>query len=141
MSQPKHQLETFKAWAGKNSDISYYLNSHHIDFTEWTLHGIAWPIRVIGSKSTGVAISKQLDTEDSITLTVTWQNVNDKSVGVTIYTSRWVAPRSDVYSQQRFFYMRTKGEINIDQAHRGLDILYEIKDSLEPTDIQPHVFQ
>jgi D-galacturonate reductase len=25
MSQPKHQLETFKAWAGKSSDISYYL--------------------------------------------------------------------------------------------------------------------
>lgn len=37
MSQPKHQLETFKAWAGKSSDISFYLNSHHIDFSEWTL--------------------------------------------------------------------------------------------------------
>ena len=35
MSQPKHQLETFKAWAGKSSDISYYLNSHHVDFCEW----------------------------------------------------------------------------------------------------------
>jgi len=23
MSQPKHQLETFEAWAGKSSDISY----------------------------------------------------------------------------------------------------------------------
>lgn len=31
MSQPKMQLETFKAWAGIDSDISYYLNSHHID--------------------------------------------------------------------------------------------------------------
>jgi D-galacturonate reductase len=28
MSQPKQQLETFRAWAGKSSDISYYLNSH-----------------------------------------------------------------------------------------------------------------
>ena len=35
MSQPKHQLDTFRAWAGKSSDISYYLNSHHIDFHEW----------------------------------------------------------------------------------------------------------
>ena len=34
MSQPKFQLETFKAWAGKSSDISYYLNSHHVDYTE-----------------------------------------------------------------------------------------------------------
>merc|ERR1712060_1025847 len=31
-AKPKHQLETFKAWAGKSSDISYYLNSHHIDY-------------------------------------------------------------------------------------------------------------
>lgn len=32
MSQPKIQLQTFRAWAGISSDISYYLNSHHIDF-------------------------------------------------------------------------------------------------------------
>lgn len=30
MSQPKSQLETFRAWAGIDSDISYYLNSHHV---------------------------------------------------------------------------------------------------------------
>ena len=34
MSQPKLQLSTFRAWAGLSSDISYYLNSHHIDFHE-----------------------------------------------------------------------------------------------------------
>ena len=37
MSQPKFQLETFRAWAGKSSDISYYLNSHHVDFLVWSL--------------------------------------------------------------------------------------------------------
>lgn len=36
MSQPKFQLETFKSWAGIDSDISYYLNSHHIDVS--TVH-------------------------------------------------------------------------------------------------------
>jgi hypothetical protein len=35
MSQPKFQLETFKSWAGIDSDISYYLNSHHIDVRSW----------------------------------------------------------------------------------------------------------
>ena len=39
MSQPKRQLETFRSWAGKSSDISYYLNSHHIDFCAWALQG------------------------------------------------------------------------------------------------------
>jgi D-galacturonate reductase len=122
MSQPKHQLETFKAWAGKSSDISYYLNSHHIDFSEWTLAGIARPIRVTATSSTGVAKSRGMDTEDSITLTVQWQNLNDKTLGCGVYTSSWVAPKSDVHSQQRFFYMGTKGEINVDQAHRGCTV-------------------
>jgi D-galacturonate reductase len=37
MSQPKFQLETFRAWAGLASDISYYLNSHHVDFHVWAM--------------------------------------------------------------------------------------------------------
>jgi D-galacturonate reductase len=147
MSQPKHQLHTFRAWAGISSDISYYLNSHHIDWSEWTLHGIARPVRVTATSSTGVAYTKGMDTEDSITLTVQWENLNPstttnpdessstdnnsnttstspkiipkKSYGCAIYTSSWVAPKSDVHSQQRFFYMGNGGEINIDQAHRG----------------------
>lgn len=121
MSQPKHQLETFKAWAGKSSDISYYLNSHHIDWSEWTLAGVAKPIRVTATASDGIAKSKGMPTEDSITLTVQWQN-NDKSLGCAVYTSSWVAPKSDVHSQQRFFYMGTNGEINVDQAHRGCTV-------------------
>ena len=37
MTQPKFQLEVFKSWAGKSSDISYYLNSHHIDIHCWAM--------------------------------------------------------------------------------------------------------
>ena len=120
MSQPKHQLQTFKAWAGKSSDISYYLNSHHVDFHEWANHGIARPISVVATGSTGVAKSKfDIDTEDTITLTVQWQNFADGSLGTGIYTSSWIAPKADVHSQQRFFYMGQSGEVNVDQAHRG----------------------
>jgi len=122
MSQPKHQLDTFGAWAGKSSDISYYLNSHHVDFTEWTLHGKSRPERVTATASTGIAKAKGIDTEDSITLTVQWKNTTDGTTGCAVYTSSWVAPRSDVHSQQRFFYMGAKGEINVDQAHRGCTV-------------------
>lgn len=122
MSQPKHQLETFKAWAGKSSDISFYLNSHHVDWSEWTLAGIARPVRVMATGSTGIAKGKGIETEDSITLTVQWENFNDKSLGAAVYTSSWVAPKSDVHSQQRFFYMGSSGEINVDQAHRGCTV-------------------
>ena len=68
-----------------------------------------------------------MDTEDSITLTVTWQNMNDNSFGTAVYTSSWVASRSDPHLQQRFFYMGTKGEINIYQAQRGYTLVPEYK--------------
>jgi D-galacturonate reductase len=76
MSQPKSQLVTFQAWAGKASDISYYLNSHHIDIHCWALKGKARPIRVIGSAATGVApkIVACPTCEDTISLTVEWEN-------------------------------------------------------------------
>eukprot|EP00522_Entomoneis_paludosa_P006486 CAMPEP_0172455074 /NCGR_PEP_ID=MMETSP1065-20121228/11875_1 /TAXON_ID=265537 /ORGANISM="Amphiprora paludosa, Strain CCMP125" /LENGTH=448 /DNA_ID=CAMNT_0013207525 /DNA_START=75 /DNA_END=1421 /DNA_ORIENTATION=+ len=124
MSQPKHQLETFKAWAGKSSDISYYLNSHHIDWSEWTLAGKARPVRVTATASKGIAtLEKDMNTEDSITLTVQWQDLqNPSKLGCAVYTSSWVAPKSDVHSQQRFFYMGSRGEINVDQAHRGYSV-------------------
>ncbi|KAI8811386.1 hypothetical protein BJ742DRAFT_769317 [Cladochytrium replicatum] len=58
MSQPKYQLNTFRSWAGKSSDISYYLNSHHVDICTWFAEGIAKPVKLAASASTGVATSE-----------------------------------------------------------------------------------
>lgn len=60
--------------------------------------------------------------EDTITLTVQWENLTNPGLGTAVYTSSWVAPRSDVHSQQRFFYMGQRGEVNVDQAHRGYNM-------------------
>ncbi|KAG2220072.1 hypothetical protein INT45_007316 [Circinella minor] len=125
MSQPKRQLDTFRAWAGKESDISYYLNSHHIDFHCWALEGKAVPYRVVASGSKGVATSEPFNlvenTEDTISLLVNWRSTTNPShEGVAVYTSSWVAPnKSEVHSQQRFHYLGASGELNVDQAHRG----------------------
>jgi len=119
MSQPKSQLDTFSSWAGISSDISYYLNSHHVDFLCWAVKDFAKPISVLATASSGVAKEKlQREVEDTITLTVQWENKNG-NLGTSIHTASWIAPPSDVHSQQRFFYMGHEGEINIDQAHRG----------------------
>jgi D-galacturonate reductase len=160
MSQPKHQLETFKAWAGKSSDISYYLNSHHVDFHEWAVGEVprspsqtplrpvpfytvsstpprfsrsaslqaSRPVTVTATASRGVAdqVFGIAGCEDTITLTVQWENLGGEgatpSTGTAVYTSSWVAPKSDVHSQQRFFYMGHGGEVTIDQAHRGYTV-------------------
>lgn len=69
-----------------------------------------------------------IDAEDTITLTVQWENllhgagVPSGTLGSAVYTSSWIAPKSDVHSQQRFFYMSHSGEVNIDQAHRGYNM-------------------
>jgi len=124
MSQPKNQLDTFRAWAGKSSDISYYLNSHHVDFHEWALRGMARPERVTALASTGVAdarIANGVHTEDTITLAVQWRNRKsaedssfaDGTPAHAIYTSSWIAPKADVHSQQRWFYMGHGGEVTV----------------------------
>ena len=122
MSQPKSQLSTFRDWAGKSSDISYYLNAHHIDFHVWSVSHLARPVSVYATAATGVATAIGIEAEDTITLTVTWQNVPSGNTGTAVYTSSWIAPKSDVHSQQRFFYMGHEGEVLVDQAHRGFSL-------------------
>lgn len=122
MSQPKHQLETFKGWAGRSSDISYYLNAHHVDFHVWAARGLSRPTRVVGRASTGLASARPElpdSCEDTITLAVDWEDLADGSAGHATYTASWAAPRADVHSQQRFFYLGRRGELSVDQAHRG----------------------
>jgi D-galacturonate reductase len=122
MSQPKYQLQTFRSWAGKSSDISYYLNAHHIDFNLWSGGHVARPLSVTAIASTGVAKSEGIDAEDTITLGTQWENIKSGSLASAFYTASWIAPKSDVHSQQRFYYLGQKGEVQIDQAHRGYSL-------------------
>jgi D-galacturonate reductase len=127
MSQPKSQLETFKAWAGVDSDISYYLNSHHVDICESMVvqQGFT-PVKVSATASKGIATGLGCDpaTEDTISLLVTWVKKTDPSKkAVGVYTASWTAPqKAGVHSNQYFHYMGATGEIRIDQAKRGYDV-------------------
>src|SRR5690606_34601562 len=103
------------------SDISYYLNAHHVDFHVWAVRRRARPLRVYASAATGVAQSMGIPAEDTITLTVDWQNESG-SRGTAVYTASWIAPRSDVHSQQRSSSVGAKGEGMVDQAHRGYTV-------------------
>ncbi|KAK3684792.1 hypothetical protein B0T22DRAFT_442025 [Podospora appendiculata] len=127
MSQPKSQLETFKAWAGVDSDISYYLNSHHVDICDSMVTQLGYvPVKVSASASKGVATSLGCDeaTEDTISLLVHWEKTGDPSKQATgVYTASWTAPqKAGVHSNQYFHYLARNGEIRIDQAKRGYDV-------------------
>ncbi|OAP57510.1 hypothetical protein AYL99_08248 [Fonsecaea erecta] len=129
MSQPKSQLETFKAWAGRESDISYYLNSHHVDICEWMVRDAGWrPSTVRASASLGISetVGCVKGTEDTITLLVDWTRPGDDKRATGIYTASWTAPmNAGVHSQQHFHYIASKGEINVNQAKRGYDVVDE----------------
>ncbi|GES58574.1 NAD binding Rossmann fold oxidoreductase [Aspergillus terreus] len=125
MSQPKSQLETFKAWAGRDSDISYYLNSHHIDINESMVPDYV-PVKVTASASKGTAVDLGCvpETEDTITLLVEWRKKdNPAKVATGVYTASWTAPqKAGVHSNQYFHYMGSKGEVRVNQAKRGYDV-------------------
>jgi D-galacturonate reductase len=129
MSQPKSQLETFKAWAGRDSDISYYLNSHHVDVCEWMVRDAGWrPATVRASASLGISeeVGCVKGTEDTITLLVDWTRESDAKRATGIYTASWTAPmNAGVHSQQHFHYVASRGEINVNQAKRGYDVVDE----------------
>lgn len=115
--------------AGKDSDISYYLNSHHIDVHSWYLSGLPgdWrPTRVTASGSSGTATSLGCvdGTEDTISLLVDWEAGQDsKRRGTAVYTASWTAPNgSGVHSEQHFHYMGSKGEIRVNQSRRGYNV-------------------
>ncbi|KAL4810321.1 hypothetical protein BDV18DRAFT_130762 [Aspergillus unguis] len=126
MSQPKFQLETFKAWAGKESDISYYLNSHHVDICDSMVGSEYTPVRVNASASTGTAVELGCvpETEDTITLLVDWKHKTQPGKNATgVYTASWTAPqKAGVHSNQYFHYMGANGEVRINQAKRGYDV-------------------
>ncbi|KAL8383061.1 hypothetical protein RB595_006696 [Gaeumannomyces hyphopodioides] len=126
MSQPKFQLETFKAWAGIDSDISYYLNSHHVDICDSMVSQLGYaPVKVSASASKGVATSMGCheSTEDTISLLVHWENAATGKHATGVYTASWTAPqRAGVHSNQYFHYLARDGEIRIDQAKRGYDV-------------------
>ena len=134
MSQPKSQLSTFKAWAGKDSDISYYLNSHHIDICAWIVGALGWvPQTVRASASEGIAegVGCVKGTEDTITLLVDWIHPEKPGKRATgIYTASWTAPQNaGVHSQQHFHYIASQGEVNVNQAKRGYEVVADQSDS------------
>ena len=93
------------------------------------MQGRAVPTRVVASASQGIANGPPYNcvekTEDTITLLVDWQSTkSERHRSTAVYTASWTAPQnSGVHSAQHWYYMAEKGEINVDQAHRGYDIV------------------
>lgn len=155
MSQPREQvLDVFHKWASGNpaslkttlgvrEDVSYFLNSHHMDFLAWTLEGKSRPLTVTAYAARGIldgefshrrdpaAMTEKEETqsiEDTITVVCQWENNgldanHVPSIGTSVFVSSWVGPNTgEVHTQQRFSCLCEEGEIRVDQAHRGYEV-------------------
>lgn len=55
------------------------------------------------------------------------------------YAIRWAAPlKAGVHSEQHFHYMASKGEVKVDQAHRGYSI---VDDSIGKVSLSSETFK
>uniref|UniRef100_A0A8H7KC02 Gfo/Idh/MocA-like oxidoreductase N-terminal domain-containing protein n=1 Tax=Bionectria ochroleuca TaxID=29856 RepID=A0A8H7KC02_BIOOC len=126
MSQPKYQLETFKSWAGRESDISYYLNSHHIDICDSMVQDRGYvPVKVSASSSKGVATDLGCvdETEDTISSSSPGSARTHPASAPSASTQPPGPPqRAGVHTNQYFHYLAANGEVRVDQAKRGYDI-------------------
>lgn len=111
-------------WDRRSSDISYYLNSHHVDFLTWAVEGLARPVVVTAYQATGVANARGLpvDCADTITLTVQYAHRHSAALGVATFTASWVAAPSDGHTQQGFSVLGHGGQLAVDQTHRGYTV-------------------
>lgn len=73
----------------------------------------------------GAQVGFFLQTEDTITLLVDWVLTGKEQThrATAVYTASWTAPTTQgIHSGQHLHYMGSKGDIAIDQAHRGYDV-------------------
>lgn len=94
-------------------------------------------MRVSASGSVGVAEDGKWGcvegTEDVVTLLVEWvERPGEKGEGTrkgarratAVFTASWTAPlKAGVHSQQGFHYLGGEGEIRVDQAKRGYEVV------------------
>ena len=110
MSQPKYQLETFRPGPANRATSVTISTRTTSTSTVWSV-GTCRPAdcQSRALASTGVAKKAGIDAEDTITLGVQWENLQSGSLASAFYTASWIAPKSDVHSQQRFYYLGAKG--------------------------------
>jgi D-galacturonate reductase len=124
MSQPACQARHYQSRGASSTDVSFYLNSHHVDFHAWLMGNRSIPLTITAHGSRGVLEQRYgFNTPDTIILLAKWQDQQTGAVGHGSYTASWIAQPSDVFTQQRWFYLGSTGEASADQAHRGYRFL------------------
>lgn len=114
--------ELFRHWA-ESANIFQYLGVHYVDLLHF-MTGFR-PTRVMAVGSKGVLGARGLDVDDVIMAIVVWASPDDPGREfVANFTIGWIDPElSTAESDQRYSISGSKGRIECDQKHRGLEVV------------------
>lgn len=120
-------LSTFKSWSDK-TNIFQYLGVHYVDLFYFLSDGFT-PIRCSALGTNGILKEQGIDTFDSVHVMLEWENPeNENDKVVSVYNTNWIDPnKTSAMSDQRYKLIGTKGRLEIDQKHRGVEYVSDIE--------------
>lgn len=121
--------ETFNEWIDK-TNIFQYLGVHYVDLF-YFMTGYR-PIKVMAYGTKGVLSSRGIDNYDSIHANVVWQD-QDGLECISTFNISWVDPNcSSAMSDQKYKIVGTKGRVENDHKHRGIELISETSNISHP---------
>ena len=116
--------KVFSDWI-ENSNVFQYLGVHYVDMIYFLTS--YKPEKAMAVGTYGILKEKGINTYDSIHATIVWYN-NEKSEQkmVTQFSTSWIDPStSSAMSDQKYTIIGTKGRIESNQKHRGVEVTTE----------------
>ena len=114
----------FSDWI-ENSNVFQYLGVHYVDMIYFLTSYKPEKVTAVGTY--GVLQEKGIDTYDSIHATIVWYNrAYMEQKMVTQFSTSWIDPStSSAMSDQKYTIIGTKGRIESNQKHRGVEVTTE----------------
>ena len=109
----------FRSWAHR-TNVFQYLAVHYVDLVYY-MTGYR-PVRLTATASETLLKGLGIDTPDSIHVTIQWESADNASRLISVINTNWIDPDStSAMSDQRMTIVGTKGRLDCDQKHRGIE--------------------
>ena len=114
----------FSDWI-ENSNVFQYLGVHYVDMIYFLTS--YKPEKAMAVGTYGILQEKGINTYDSIHATIVWYNkAYMEQKMVTQFSTSWIDPStSSAMSDQKYTIIGTKGRIESNQTHRGVEVTTE----------------
>ena len=120
MTQRRDMLKIFGGWISNENNVNHYLNSHYIHLIGFITK--ATPLNVRATYQFGIAKTEfNIDTPDLIETQIVWNEKNGNRF-TSYHIAGWADPsETAAMTYQEVHIIGTKGHIESDQRHRGLE--------------------